>query len=132
MAAGIKNMQSRYNLKEQAAKEQCERADLAHKRLVCKGNEMQEWYNRPVNSLKRQDETLSMAKEDVAAWETRLAERKVRLDAKEAEISSREVALKLSLCNKEEELEVRLVQRAKELEDGHKVALATLSSTSAT
>lgn len=99
---------------------------------MCKGNKLQEWYNQHVHSLKRQHETLSMAKEDVGPRETRLAERKACLDAKEAEISSREAALELSLRNKEEELETRLVQHTNELEDGHEAALATLSSTSAT
>lgn len=73
-----------------------------------------------------------MAKEDVVARETRLAERKARLDAKKAEISSRNVALKLSLCNKEEEFEARLAQRTNEIEDGHKAALVVLSLTFAT
>lgn len=42
MAAEIKDMQSKYNLKDQAATEQCEQDNLADKRLVHKGNELRE------------------------------------------------------------------------------------------
>ncbi|KAE8774986.1 hypothetical protein D1007_52564 [Hordeum vulgare] len=108
VAARIKDMQSRYNLKEQGAKEQCEKAGLAGEQLRRKGNELLDWYNHQIHFLKREFEMLSMDKEDVAARETRLAECKARLDAKEVEISSRGEALKLTFCNKKEELEARI------------------------
>ena len=50
-----------------------------------------------------------MAKEDVAAWEARLAERIALLDAREKGISSREEKLEATLHSKNEELEA-LVQ----------------------
>ena len=72
-----------------------------------------------------------MAKEDVIAREAHLAKRAMLLNAREKDISSREEKLEATLHGKDEELEVLVQQRTKELEDMHKVSLDALTTDSA-
>jgi chromosome segregation ATPase len=72
-----------------------------------------------------------MAKEDVAARESRLTERTTLLDATEQSTSSREENLEAALHAKDDELEALVQQRTKEQEDKHKAALDALTTDSA-
>ena len=105
MGAGLKDGQHRYDLKWQAVKEQCDSAILMYKQLANKGNELREWYKKQSHSIMQQEEVLTMAKEDIAAREVHLAERKALLKAKEKDISAREGTLEAILHIKDEKLE---------------------------
>lgn len=131
VATGIKDMQSRHSKKWQALKEQRNSAGLMGQKLRDKGNELREWHSKQFQTLLRQQEVVTMAKEDVAAQEVRLAEREALLNAKEKDISAREGTLEATLRGKDEELEALVQQRTKDLEDKHKAALDTLSLDSA-
>nr|XP_020189997.1 myosin-11-like [Aegilops tauschii subsp. strangulata] len=79
----------------------------------------------------RQQETLLMTREDVMARETRLADRKALLDAREREISLQEEKLEGTLRAKDDELEALVQEHTKELEDKHKAAMDALTINSA-
>ena len=49
---------------------------------------MRDWHGKQFQVLIRQNETISIAREDVIAREARMAERKALLDAREQDISS--------------------------------------------
>ena len=70
-----------------------------------KGSKLREWHNKQFQSLQRKHEVITMAKEDIASREVRLAEREALLNANEKDISSREGNLEATLCGKDEELE---------------------------
>nr|XP_020188977.1 fibrinogen- and Ig-binding protein-like [Aegilops tauschii subsp. strangulata] len=127
MAAGLKDVHHRYSLRWQVVKEQRDSADLMNKKLADKGNELRDWYKKQSHSIMRQEEVLTMGKEDIAAREVRLAERKVLLNTKEQDISTREGNLEATLYDKDEELEALLQQRTKDLEDNHKATLSALA-----
>ena len=109
VAKGIKEMQNRYGQKWQALKEQCNSANSMDQKPRDKGTALCEWHGKQFLVLLWKQEMTSMAKEDVAAWEARLAERIALLDAREKGISSREEKLEATLHSKNEELEA-LVQ----------------------
>ncbi|XP_044339216.1 nuclear matrix constituent protein 1 [Triticum aestivum] len=125
-------MRSRHSQKWQALKEQRNSANQVDQKLRGKGSELREWHGKQLQVLLRQQETISMAKEDVIARQARLAECTTLLNAGEKDVSSREENLAASLCSKDKELEGLVRQRTKELEDKHKVALDALSSDSPT
>ena len=72
-----------------------------------------------------------MAREDVIAREARLAERKTLLDAREHDISLWEGRLEAILCVKDDDLEILMQQRTKDLGDKHKAALDAFTADSA-
>ena len=111
-------------------KKQRESANKVDQQLRDKGNELCGWHDKQFQVLTRQHGTISMAREDVTAREARLAERKALLDAREQGIYSREEKLEATLHAKDDDPEVLVQQRTKELEDKHKVALDALAANS--
>ena len=79
--------------------------------------ELREWHDKQFKVLMRKQETLLMTKEDVMAQETRLADRKALLDAREQDLSLREEKLRATLRTKDDDLEALVRQRTKDLED---------------
>ena len=92
---------------------------------------MCDWHDKQFQVLLRQQETIWMAREDVIAWEARMADHKTLLDAREQEISLREERLEATLHTKVDALEVLERQLTKELEDKHKAAMDALTTDSA-
>ena len=124
-------MQARHNQKWQALKERHESASRGDKKLKDKCLELGEWHDNKFKALIRQQETLQMTKEDVITRETRLAERKALLYAKEQSIALWEEKLEATLRAKDDELEALVCQRTKDLEDKHEVALNVVAVDSA-
>ena len=106
MAAGVKEMSGRHSQKWQVLKEQCKSANKVDQKLKDKGMELHDWHGKQFQVLMRQQETISMAREDVIAREVRLVDRKVSPDAREQEISLREERLDATLHAKDADLEV--------------------------
>ena len=67
VATSIKEMQNRYGQKWQMLKDQSNSANSVDQKLRDKGSELHEWHNKQFQVLLRQQETVSMVKEDVAA-----------------------------------------------------------------
>ena len=76
-----------------------------------KGSELHDWHGKQFQVLMRQQETISMAREDVIAREARMAERKALLDTREQDISSREEKLEATLRDKDDDLEALMQQQ---------------------
>ena len=64
-------------------KEQRKSAGKVDQKLRDKGNELLDWHSKQFQVLMRQQETISMVREDVIAREVRLADRKVLPDDRE-------------------------------------------------
>nr|XP_020194144.1 uncharacterized protein LOC109779957 [Aegilops tauschii subsp. strangulata] len=126
MAAGMKEMQARHNQKWQALEERRESANKVDQKLKDKCLELRKWNNKQFKVLKRKQETLLMTREDVMAREARLVDHKASPDAREREISLREDRLEATLRAKDEDLEVLVRQRTKELGDKHGATLDAL------
>ena len=121
-------MQAQHDQKWQTFKERRESANRVDQKLKDKCLELREWHGKQFQVLMRQQETISMAREDVIAREARMAERKALLDAREQDISSRQEKLEATLRAKDDDLEALKKKRTKELEDKHKAVLDMLST----
>lgn len=131
VAAGIKDIKSRYNLKRQLIKHQRDTVGLTDQKPRDKSNELYEWHNKQFQSLQRQQEVITMAKEDLTAREVRLAECEALPNAKEKDVFVQEGNFEAALLGKDEELEALVLQHTKDLADKHKASLDALSLDSA-
>nr|XP_020166791.1 uncharacterized protein LOC109752307 [Aegilops tauschii subsp. strangulata] len=90
---------------EQVLKEQRKSANKVDQQLKDKGNELRDWHGKQFQVLMKQQEMISMAREDFIAREAHMAEHKALLDAREQDISSWEEKLEATLRAKDDDPE---------------------------
>jgi hypothetical protein len=88
MAGCFKDVQDRYSRHWDKLQEEHKALELAEEKLKEKAEEIRTWYNEQSRNLRRQEEKLSAAKEKAIALDSKLAKRKVQLNAREKDLAA--------------------------------------------